>query len=147
MRVGVQHVCDHNLLYVLTAVVMVMFIIIHSLAVAIGNTTDDVDNELISHNCWLDVLLKFRSIAQRPLGAYQLFICHTNHLCCVDPQAMYMASLSSSQLLLGKQGGTVMGMLNSGHPLIAMATLMYSNISLQEVRVQDIDQSYCSITC
>ena len=27
-----------------------------------------------------------------------------------------------------------MGMLNSSHPLIAMATLMYSNINLQEVR-------------
>jgi len=48
---------------------------------------------------------------------------------------MFMASLSSSRLLLGQQGGSIMGMLNSGHPLIAMATLMYSNIGLQEVNI------------
>ena len=57
----------------------------------------------------------------------------SNHYTIADPDAMFMASLSSSQLLLGQQGGTIMGMLNNGHPLIAMATLMYSNIGLQEV--------------
>jgi len=50
-----------------------------------------------------------------------------------DPTAVFMASLSSGRLLLGQQGGSVMGMLNSKRPLIAMATLMYSNINLQEV--------------
>ena len=51
---------------------------------------------------------------------------------------MFMASLSSSRLLLGQQGGTIMGMLNCGHPLIAMATLMYSNIDLQEVNKDEL---------
>ena len=51
---------------------------------------------------------------------------------------MFMASLSSSRLLLGQQGATIMGMLNSGHPLIAMATLMYSNIDLQEVNKDEL---------
>jgi len=50
-----------------------------------------------------------------------------------DPTAIFMASLSSGQLLLGTQGASVMGMLNSKRPLIAMATLMYSNINLHEV--------------
>jgi len=63
------------------------------------------------------------------------------HIAVVDPNAVFMASLSSSRLLLGQRGGTIMGMLNSGHPLIAMATLMYSNISLQEVWKCSIDKN------
>ena len=47
-----------------------MIIHVTSLAVANGNHTDDVEHELIAQNCWFDVMLKFRSIAQRPLGTY-----------------------------------------------------------------------------
>ena len=40
-----------------------------------------------------------------------------------------------------------MGILNSGHPLIAMATLMYSNIGLQEVNIYYVITCITMVTC
>ena len=57
-------------MYLHVLLVLLMIIHVTSLAVANGNHTDDVEHELIAQNCWFDVMLKFRSIAQRPLGTY-----------------------------------------------------------------------------
>ena len=40
----------------------------NSLAVVNGNSSEELDSELVAQHCWLDVMLKFRSVAQRPLG-------------------------------------------------------------------------------
>ena len=73
------HACDCHLVYLclmnLSCMSLLLplynsclFIALVSLAVVNGNNFDDVDSELVAQNCWVDVMLKFRTIAQRPLG-------------------------------------------------------------------------------
>ena len=50
-----------------------------------------------------------------------------------DPDLMFQASLSCGRLLLGGPGGVVMEMLQYNRTLMAMATLMYAPVPIEEV--------------
>ena len=58
-------------------------------------------------------------------------------LFCLDPSVIFQASLSCGQLLLSSDHvplkATVMGMLEDGRTLMAIATLMYAPVPLEEV--------------
>ncbi|XP_064396222.1 spatacsin-like isoform X6 [Halichondria panicea] len=68
---------------------------------------------------WVEVLLQYRRAA-----------IHQN-----DPDVIFQASLSCGHLLLSTGNGghmTVMGMLSNGRTLMAMATLMFAPVPLEE---------------
>lgn len=45
-----------------------MIILFISLAVVNGNSSEEIDSDLVAQHCWLDVMLRFRNVAQTPLG-------------------------------------------------------------------------------
>ena len=68
------------------------------------------------------------------------------HLLCLslacpspDPDLIFQASLSCGNLLLSldhhPHGATVMGMLQSGRTLMALATVMFAHVPLKEVSI------------
>ena len=66
-----------------------------------------------------------------------------------DPVVIFQASLSCSHLLLSSGGGghmTVMGMLRNGRTLMAMASLMFAPVPLEEVVCCECVNIMCSNT-
>ena len=50
-----------------------------------------------------------------------------------DPMAIFSASIACSRLLLGNHDKLLMQMIKHGRPLMALATMMYSDIYITEV--------------
>ena len=57
--------------------------------------------------------------------------------CVPDPMAVFSASIACSRLLLGNHDKLLMQMIDYGRPLMAFATMMYSDITITEVGRED----------
>ncbi|XP_033634267.1 spatacsin-like [Asterias rubens] len=71
------------------------------------------ENEVVSQvsdNRWLEMLLHFRWVGRQT----------------TDPSLMFQASLSNSHLLLGNVQPTISQLFEAGHPVVALATLIYA---------------------
>ena len=53
--------------------------------------------------------------------------------CIPDPMSIFLASMACSRLLLGNHDRLLMQMIEHGRPLMALATMMYSDITITEV--------------
>ncbi len=110
-----------------------------------------LDNESISElglesleEPWVDLLVQYRRAARQQNGRYSfctyisitLLFFTLSPLNVVDPSVIFQASLSCAHLLLSTGTGghmTVTGMLNNGRTLMAMASLMFAPVPLEEV--------------
>lgn len=85
---------------------------------------------------WVNVLLQYRLAALNPQG--KSLLKKSDELWfCPDLNTVFKASLCCGQFLLSPDftagKATVMGMLQNGRPLMAIATLMYALFPLKEV--------------
>ncbi len=67
-----------------------------------------------------------------------LYVFKQQYIFFADPHLIFQASISCSKMLLSLDpkppAVTVMGMLQSGHTLMALSTLMFAPVPLEQVR-------------